>query len=63
MAAISDDGEELPGKDACSNSDAKPAGQLYVEKLTAVGNILGELGRMNQWSFITFAFDDSDYTG
>ena len=67
MAAISDEYEEdvysIPDNYACSEKDVKRMGHRYLQKLMTAGDILGELGRRNQWDFVTFAFDDTDYTG
>ena len=67
MAAISDEDEEdmysISDHYACSNKDVKRLGQTYLQKLVTAGDILDELGRRNQWNFVTFAFDDTDYAG
>ena len=67
MAAISDEDEEdmysIPDNYACSDKDVKRLGQSYLQKLITASDILGELGRRNQWDFVTFVFDDTDYAG
>ena len=67
MAAISDEDEEnaysIADNYACSEQDHKRIGHRYLQELMIAGDILGELGMANQWDSVTFAFDETDYTG
>ncbi len=62
MVAITEADSDRGAGD-CSGPNLQTSPVQYLHKLSRTGEVLGLLARKYNWEYVTFVFDETDFSG